>query len=564
MSSVSSSILCLCLVIFCGLCLGKLQYKRIGLGSAGVLFAGIFAGHWGYSLDSPINYFLKELGLILFVFTMGIQLGPGIIQLWKHQGLILNGMAMAIVVQGVLLTILFASLMNLTAPASAGLFSGATTNTPSMGAAQQTVAQIRMASSQETEEPNSSTVKKTTTVKEETLTTAYAVAYPGGIVGIIAAMLLIKWWFQVDLPAEEKQQKERVSQNQVPLVSQCVEVENERLNNVAFGEIPGVKETGVRVSRVQRLHQTEVESATDQTILVPGDKVLVVGTQQGLNRFTPLIGKAVPIDLKKQQGNVEFRRLAVTAPKAFGKSLQELALDHVYGVSVTRIIRAGIEMTPHGTSRFHYGDVAHVVGRPEALDRVSEFLGNSRQSLDETPFLAVFIGIAIGVCLGMIPLSLPGLPFTVRLGLAGGPLLAAIGLSLIGNWGQLVWYIPANANKALREFGILLFLACAGLGAGKTFFAAALSWKGMAWMSAGICITMIPLLTTAFIARAWGKLNYLTISGVIAGSMTDPPALAFANSMTSSNACATAYAAVYPLTMILRILSAQVLITLLM
>ena len=259
-------------------------------------------------------------------------------------------------------------------------------------------------------------------------------------------------------------------------------------------------------------------------------------------------------------GDAEFRRISVTEPRAINKTLRELSLDHLFNATVTRILRSGVEMTPRGASRLHYGDVVQVVGDRDSLDRVAEFLGNSAKSLRETRFSPLFVGIALGVVLGCIPFYLPGVPFPVRLGLAGGPLVAAITLSLIGNVGKVVWYIPYSANLALRELGIILFLACAGIGAGETFFATALSVEGVRWILMGFVVTMVPLLTTGIAARHYGRQNYLTICGVIAGSMTDPPALAFANSQADSEASSTAYAAVYPLTMVLRIIAAQALV----
>jgi putative transport protein len=323
-----------------------------------------------------------------------------------------------------------------------------------------------------------------------------------------------------------------------------------------------MEETGVRISRIRRAGEEVVHPATDGTELHEGDVVQVIGTRSGLDRFTPIIGQPVNLDLMQTSGDAEFRRVFVTEPQALRKSLRELSLDHVFNVSVTRINRSGIEMTARGSSRFHYGDIAHIVGDKDGLHRATQFLGNSGRSMKETRFSPLFVGIAIGVIMGMIPFHIPGVPFPVRLGFAGGPLIAAIAFSLIGSVGKVVWYIPYSANLALRELGIILFLASAGLGAGRSFFEAAISLEGAKWMAVGIVVTMIPLLTTGFVARVFWHQNYLTICGVIAGSMTDPPALAFANSQADSEASSTAYAAVYPLTMILRIIAAQTIVML--
>jgi putative transport protein len=538
--------LTIALVAVTGLAAGSLRIRGIGLGPAGVLFAGLIFGQLGASIDHEIAEFTKEFGLILFVFTIGLQLGPGIIQLWKKQGLLLNGMAVAIVAQGTLLVIFFMWLLELSPLSAAGLFSGATTNTPSLGAAEQAAAIVGK------NNPEANGI--------ETLTAAYAVAYPGGIIGIIAAMMLIRRLLKIDLQHEAQQLREQEHADHEPIIRRCLIIDNPNLTSTAFGEIPGIEETGVRISRIQRAGEDRVHGATESTTLAVNDVVLIVGPKSGIERFTPVLGRATDRDLMQTSGSVEFRRIFVTEALVLGRSLRELALDKLFNATVTRINRAGVEVTPRGSSSFHYGDVVHAVGEKDSLDRLSGFLGNSTKSLKETPFSPLFVGIAVGVAAGLVPFYLPGVPFPVRLGLAGGPLIAAIVFSLIGSIGKFVWYIPDSANLALRELGIILFLACAGLGAGPSFFDAVTSLQGMQWMISGIAITMIPLLTTGILARVLWKKNFITICGVLAGSMTDPPALAFANSFCNSDGSSTAYAAVYPLTMIARILAAQAIV----
>lgn len=545
MSTITTAILILSAVAVSGLLLGSLRIRGIGLGPAGVLFAGLVFGHFGAGINSEINHFAKEFGLILFVFTIGLQLGPGIIQLWRQQGILLNGLTVLIVAQGFGLVLLFGYLFGFPGTAVAGLFSGSTTNTPSLGAAEQ-AATMRSVEG----EP----------IDLGFLASAYAVAYPGGILGIIASMLLLKRIFGIDLDAEVEQYRTARGNGHEPIERRSVVVDNPRLDLVPFGQIPGIDETGVRISRIKRAGDREVEPASEQTLVGEGDTIQVVGPREGLSRFLPLIGRPSDEDLMTHAGNVTYRRIYVTETHALNRSLAELSLDRFYNVTITRIIRGGVEMAPRGSSRLSYGDIVQVVGDTGSLDRVTEFLGNSTKSMKETRFSPLFVGIGVGVLLGMIPFSLPGIPFPVRLGLAGGPLIAAIVLSLIGSIGSFVWYIPTSANLALRELGIILFLACAGLGAGETFFDSAMSLNGLKWITSGLCVTMLPLLTTGIVARLIWKQNYLTICGVIAGSMTDPPALAFAGSMRDCDASATAYAAVYPLTMILRIIVAQSLI----
>ncbi|KAA1259879.1 Aspartate/alanine antiporter [Rubripirellula obstinata] len=554
MSPIIQAILVLTSVAVSGLLLGSVRFRGIGLGSAGVLFAGILLGHFGFEIEPEISEFAKEFGLVLFVFMIGLHLGPGIVQLWRQQGIVLNSLAFAVVLQGFLLICVFHGVFQssgrLSGYAAGGLFSGATTNTPSLGAAQQAVASL--------EDPEKSRPENV-----KTLASAYAVAYPGGIVGIIAAMLIMKRLFRINLDQEVDSSETNGKSSLPPINRQSLLIDNARLAGVKFGDLPGLEETGIRISRIRRAGEDSVAAATINTVLGEGDVIQVVGSEEGLQRFVPMIGQVTDVNLMESKGTARLRRIVITEASVLNQTLRQLSLDQRYNATVTRIRRSGVEMAARGTTRLQYGDVVNVVGDDEALDRVTELLGNSVRSLDETHFAPIFFGIALGVLLGMIPFQIPGIPFAVKLGLAGGPLIAAILLSMIGRIGWFVWYIPYSANLALREMGIILFLACAGLGAGRTFFSTAMSADGLLWMFAGIVVTMVPLLTTGIAARYVFKLNYLTICGVVAGSMTDPPALAFANSLSDSEATTTAYAAVYPLTMMLRILAAQTLIYLL-
>lgn len=554
MSPIVQAILALTVVAVSGLLLGSVRFRGIGLGSAGVLFTGIVLGHFGVEIEPEISEFAKEFGLVLFVFMIGLHLGPGIVQLWRQQGIVLNSLAFAVVLQGFLLICVihgvFASSGRLSGYAAGGLFSGATTNTPSLGAAQQAVTSL--------EDP-----AKNRPENVKMLASAYAVAYPGGIVGIIASMLILKRLFRINLDEEVDSSKSNGKQSLPPIDRRSLLVDNARLAGMKFGDLPGLEETGIRISRIRRAGEDSVAAATIDTTLGEGDIIQVVGTEDGLRRFIPMIGQISDVDLMESQGSARLRRIVITEASVLNQTLAQLSLDRRYNATITRIRRSGVEMAARGATRLQYGDVANVVGDDEALDRVTELLGNSVRSLDETQFAPIFFGIALGVLLGMIPFQIPGIPFAVKLGLAGGPLIAAILLSMIGRIGWFVWYIPYSANLALREMGIIFFLACAGLGAGRTFFATAMSADGLLWMVSGIVVTMVPLLTTGIAARYLFKLNYLTICGIIAGSMTDPPALAFANSLSDSEATTTAYAAVYPLTMMLRILAAQTLIYLL-
>lgn len=544
---VTFAIVVIATVAVIGLLLGGVRVRGIGLGAGGVLFAGILVSYCGAVIDPEIAHFTKEFGLILFVFTTGIQLGPGVVQMWRKQGIRLNAMALAIVFQGIVLVICFYRVLDLSVFTAAGLFCGATTNTPALGAAEQAVSLLQDHSD----------------AALGIVSSAYAVAYPGAIVGIISSMVVLRRILNVNIAEEAKALLALEYAECEPVIRRSILVDNSHLQGIVFGRIPGVEDLGVRISRIKRVGELTVAPANETTEIGLGDVLQVVGTGTSLDRFTPIIGQAIDADLMNAPGSVASRRVYVTDPRALNRPLRDLALDKLFSANVTRIIRPGVETTARGSSRFHYGDIAHIVGDEAALERATKFLGNSGKALNDTPFLPLFVGIVLGVMLGMIPFQIPGVPFPVRLGLAGGPLLAAIVLSLVGNIGGLVWYIPSSANRALRELGIILFLACAGLATGPSFFTAIMSLDGVKWMLAGFFVTVIPLVTTGIVARLWWKQNYLVICGVIAGSMTDPPALAFANSLAESEASSTAYAAVYPLTMILRIVSAQSLVLLL-
>ena len=396
LAPITFAVLIISFVAVSGLLLGSIRFRGISLGPAGVLFAGILFGHFGASIDHEIAEFAKEFGLILFVFTIGLQLGPGIVQLWKQQGLQLNAMALAIVVQGFALVVGFLMLLDLPAFTAAGLFSGATTNTPSLGAAEQAASMVDGA----------------TGVGIETLASAYAVAYPGGIIGIIASMLLIRRLFRVDVAVDAKQLADQQKSTHEPIQRRCIVVDNTHLGAVPFGQIPGIEETGVRISRIKRAGEDVVSPATDQTELRQGDVVQVVGPQTGLDRFVPMIGESSDLDLMNASGDVGYRRVFVTDSGVLNRTLRELSLDQYFSVTVTRIIRAGVEISPRGSSRFHYGDIAHIVGDRNSLDRATKYLGNSDKSLKETPFSPLFFGIAVGVLLGMIPISFSGCPFS--------------------------------------------------------------------------------------------------------------------------------------------------------
>jgi len=528
---IAHAICVLAFVCVVGMALGSLKFRGIGLGTAGVLFAGILTGQFGETIDQRTLDFVKDFGLILFVFTLGLQLGPGFFAALRQQGVKMNVLAFVIVILGATAAPLIGWLAHFDAGAVLGIFSGASINIPALGAATQTLSTLPAL--------------------------ACAVTYPVAIVGSIVAVLLIKQIFRIN-PMREAADFAAKNRRQIePLERRTLVVTNPNLDGVRVDAIPSRLETGVTISRVHQ--DNEIRAATDATVIHRGDRVGVVGTRAGLDQFERVIGHRSDEDLVLAESNITFRRVVVTDRSMLGKTVGELDLDDRFGVAVTRITRADIEMSAVPGLRLKFGDMMQIVGRAEDLDKAAAVLGDSVKELNETHFVPFFIGIVLGIVVGTMPIAFPGVPQPVRLSLAGGPLIVALILGRIGRIGRQVWHMPVNANLAFREFGIALFFAAVGLSAGPKFFATAFSAIGFQWLLAGACVSVLPLLVIGIFARAVWKMNFMDLSGMLAGSMTNPPALAFATNIGCSDAPNVAYATVYPLTTLLRILSAQVL-----
>jgi putative transport protein len=531
----------LAFVCVLGMALGSLKFRGIGLGTAGVLFAGILVGHFGEEIDHRTLDFVKEFGLILFVFTIGLQLGPGFFATLRKQGVKMNLVAAAIVILGALTAPIIGWLAHFDAAAVLGIFCGAVTNTPALGAATQALATM----------PGISPDRLTLPAL------AYAVTYPTAIAGIIGTLLFVKQIFRIDPVHEAKEFAAKNCRQIEPLERRTLIVRNPNLDGVRLAAIPGRLESGVTISRVR--HGEEISAATDATVIHLEDRVAVVGTRSGLDQFERVIGERTDEDLVLAESGITFRRVVVTDRSVLGKTVAELDLDDRYGVALTRITRADIEMSAVPGLRLQFGDMVQIVGRDVDLDKAAATLGNSLKELNETHFIPFFIGIVLGIALGAMPIMLPGLPHPIRLGLAGGPLIVALILGRVGRIRRQVWHMPVNTNLAFREFGIALFFAAVGVGAGAKFFSTVFTATGVEWLLAGACVTILPLMLIGVFARAVWKMNFMDLSGMLAGSMTDPPALAFASNIARSDAPTVAYATVYPLTTLLRILSAQVL-----
>jgi putative transport protein len=527
-----------------GAALGKIRVFGVSMGIAGVLFAGLVLGHLKLTLDHHVLEFIREFGLILFVYTLGLQIGPGFFASLRRRGVVLNAFSASIVILGTLIAAVWIKLGFTSVEAGVGLFSGATTNTPSLAAGQQALKQLGAS-------PDASAIQGL----------AYAVAYPFGIIGIILTMLLVRKLFRVDVKQEVAAAEESHQPTQPRPSTRNFEIRNPNLVGQRLGKVPGLSAMGVVISRFSR--EGSVQVAHPDTELRLGDILHAVGPAEGLDQLRIVVGSEVNLDLKAMPGPVVNRRLIVTKANVLGRSLDEITVFAQRQVVVTRVTRQGLEFTSAPGLKLQFGDVLMTVGEAPQIEEVAKVVGNSAKALDAPQPIPFFLGIALGVLVGSIPLMIPGLPAAVKLGLAGGPLVVAILLSRLANTGPLVWYMPINANHMLREVGITMFLAAVGIKSGEKFVEVLTGGDGLRWFIFGAAITIVPLLLVGFVARIWKKLNYAELCGMLAGSMTDPPALAFAQQVTESDAPAVAYATVYPLTMLLRVFAAQLVVFLL-
>jgi len=537
--SVAWSVFVIMLVAAGGLAIGNLRIAGINLGIAGVLFSGILAGHLGVAINHETLEFLRDFGLILFVYSIGTQVGPGFFSSFKKQGIRLNLLAAGVVLGGVAMTLAVARLAGFDISTAVGMYAGAVTNTPSLAAAQQSLAAAG---------PEAA----------DAASVGYALAYPGAILGIILTMILIRRLFRAQ--AEADLLDVHADKASAPLTHASITVENKNLEGLKIREIPAIAELGVVVSRVY--HASQLGVAHDDTVIHAGDVLLGVGLEENLKKFTLVVGSKSETDLKKLPSRILHSRVIVTHKEVIGKTLDELNLESQYDVVATRVARADVEFLVSDSYTLQFADNLVIVGEAEAVAKAAALLGNSPKDLNHPQLIPAFIGIAAGVLLGSLPLALPGLSAPVKLGLAGGPLIMAIVLSYIQHIGPLNWYLPPAGNLMLRELGITLFLACVGLKAGGRFFETLLNGSGARIVLLSFLITVVPILVVGVFAKAKLKLNYMALCGALAGSMTDPPALAFANAMSPSSQSAMSYATVYPLVMILRVISAQVMVLL--
>lgn len=541
--SVAHAVLIYGLVIAIGVTLGKVKIFNISLGITWVLFVGIIASHFHLLINKEIEHFAREFGLILFVYSIGLQVGPGFVSSLKKQGLSLNILAAGVVLTGALVTVAIHYITNTPIAVMAGIMSGAVTNTPGLGAAQQALADLK-ASGLKLDTPN--------------LGLGYAVAYPFGVIGIILVLIFLRYIFKIDLSKEKAVHKERLLQGMPAPSTINLEVGNPQLFNQPLKIIKSIINTKIVISRIY--HDGEIRTPDSETILHEGDIILAVAPKEDFGKLKILVGKESEIDLIKMKSNIISRRIVVTKEEVTYKTIGNQRFINNQDFTITRISRAGIEFVATTDTVFQIGDIVTAVGREEAVTLFAKVLGNSLKRLDHPNLAPIFFGIVIGVLFGSIPFTVPGIPAPVKIGLAGGPLIVAILMSRFGPKLYLTPYVTQGANLMLREIGIVLFLASVGLSSGERFVEILVNGDGLYWMSYGVMITLIPLLVMGFVARLVFKCSYFEICGLLSGASTDPPALAFATYSAGSDAPAITYATVYPLTMILRILMAQMMI----
>lgn len=546
--SLASTILLYSFVIFAGIYLGKIKIFGVSLGVTFVLFVGILMGHLGYAVEGNTLHFLREFGLILFIFSIGMQVGPGFFSSFKEGGVKLNMLALAGVGMSVVITLAIYWLQGGSEGATTlsqlvGIMSGAVTNTPGLGAAQQTVLQVDAAGYDISQQ----------------MSMGYAAAYPLGVVGIIIVMIVIKKIFKINVDKEIREIEEEKDDSQLKPHVITFRLTNDLISGLSIRKLHTIINCNFVISRIEK-PDGKVKIPTSDDVLEMGDLLLIVCSVQDEETFHRFIG---PVEEKKWemvQGPVVSRRILVTKTEYNGVKLGSLRLRMGYKLNVTRVNRAGVDLLATASLRLQMGDRLTVVGKLEDIDRLADRLGNSMRRLNEPNLITMFIGIFLGIIVGSIPLQFPGMSVPMKLGLAGGPLVVAILLSAYGPKIHLVTYTNSSANLLLREIGICLFLASVGIAAGKDFVETVFNLRGALWVAYGFIITVVPLLVMGIVARWKYKTNYLTIMGLMSGGYTDPPALAYGNKVANNDQPAVAYSTVYPLTMFMRVIVAQVMI----
>ena len=546
-NGVAHTILVYAIVIAAGVLLGKIKIFGISLGATFVLFCGILIGHLGVTVDAATLKFIQEFGLILFIFSIGLQVGPGFFSSFKHEGLQLNGIAMLIVALNVVVALaIYFIAGNISMTDMVGVMSGAVTNTPGLGAAQQALIE---------------TVGERATGLNESMSLGYAAAYPLGVIGIILSMVLLRAFFRINVNKEVEDIEREKEDSQLKPHVITYQVTNRLIYDITVTRLHAIIDHNFTISRLKRADGT-VEIPQGETTIRKDDVLRIVMSAHDQDIFDAIIGPHVDFDwqLETEPKGIVSKRIVITQSELNGRKIGSIRLHEGYKVNVTRVYRAGVELLASPNLSLQLGDRLTVVGREEDVDRLGKRMGNSYKRLDHPNLFTMFIGIVLGIIVGSIPIMLPGMSVPMKLGLAGGPLIVAI---LIGRYGykvKLVTYTSNAASLMLRELGLCLFLASVGLAAGGQFVSTILSVNGARWVLYGFLITIIPLLIAVVVARGQFNLNYCIIMGLVAGATTDPPALGYANTTAGNDAPAVAYATVYPLTMFMRVLIAELII----
>ncbi len=541
-SDVAHGIAVFSLAIALGVALGKLKIGGISLGITWVLFVGIALGHFGMSVEYGVLQFVKEFGLVLFVYSIGLQVGPSFFSSLKKTGLKMNMMAVGVVLLGVATAISIHFATGTPIPTMVGILSGAVTNTPGLGAAQQAYSDIMNG------------------VSDESISLGYAVAYPLGVLGAIGVIILFRFAFRDNI--KEELEKQGASDGKTHAHRISIEVKNPVLFGRTIGDILDLHGARFVISRVRR-EDGKIDIATPETEIKRGDKLLVVVDAENEKFVTTFIGDKTDCEWQKIQSGLEARRIMITNSRVAGKTLGKLGLFGGYSFNITRVNRAGIDLVAYADLELQMGDRVTVVGSSDSIGNVEKILGNSMLKLRMPNLIPIFLGIFLGVAVGSIPFTLPGIPQSVKLGLAGGPLVVAILIARYGTKFKLVPYTTVSANLMLREVGIALFLAGVGIGAGEKFWDTVVQGNGLVWIFYGAIITIVPLLIAGVVAKFFVKMDYFTFIGVISGSITNPPALAYSNSISGTmDKPSVAYSTVYPLSMFLRVMTAQLIIIL--
>ncbi len=549
-TGIAHSILLFAVVIGLGLYLGRFKVKGVSIGSTWILFVGILLSHFGLRANPTVLSFVKDFGLILFVFSIGLQVGPGFFHSFKKGGVLMNVLAVSLVLLAVLVTFVIHVVTGESLSTMTGVMSGAVTNTPGLGAAQQTLQDATVAAGGTAEAAASASAG---------LASAYAVAYPLGVLAVIFLIILFKGVLKVDLDKEKKQLDEEGDAGESARRMHC-EVENPAIFGKTLKEVIGDMGHRFVISRIMK--NGEILVPGPETVFEKGDKVLIVTTQQNVDSVRIIFGEEIQMhqqDWDKLDDHMVTRRLDITKSNLTGKRLSELGIRRNYNVTVTRVIRAGVELVARPNLVLQMGDSIQVVGTEANINDVAGIVGNKPETLSKPNLVPIFLGIALGVIFGSLPIRFPGIPQPVKLGLAGGPLIIAILLGYFGPKWKITTYTTLSANMMIREIGISLFMAAVGIGAGENFVASILG-GGYWWILYGALITIIPVATIFLVARLAFKLNFYQICGLISGGTTDPAVLAFAQGMYGTDYTSVNYATVYPLTMFMRVLMAQLLI----